>query len=60
MGVIFLIIFGMAAWWLWTLVNILKNSFTGNNKIIWLLVVLFIPPLGVILYATIGYKQKIT
>lgn len=41
------------------LVDILKNKFEGNDKIIWVLVVLFLNLLGAILYFTIGRKQKI-
>ncbi|MBI5747871.1 MAG: PLDc N-terminal domain-containing protein [Nitrospinae bacterium] len=45
--------------WFWALVDILKSEFTGSNKIIWLLIVIFIPFLGFILYFLIGRKQKI-
>ena len=41
------------------LIDILKSKFEGNNKIVWLLVVIFINLLGAILYFTIGRKQKI-
>ncbi|MDD2501228.1 MAG: PLDc N-terminal domain-containing protein [Geobacter sp.] len=44
---------------IWALVDILKSEFTGNNKIVWLLLVIFIPLLGVILYWFIGRGQKI-
>ncbi|MCU4175069.1 PLD nuclease N-terminal domain-containing protein [Carboxylicivirga sp. N1Y90] len=44
---------------LWALISILKNNFEGSNKIIWVLVVLFLPFLGAILYFTIGRKQRI-
>ena len=42
------------------LVDILKSEFTGNNKIVWVLVVLFLPLLGSILYFVIGCNQKTT
>lgn len=45
--------------WLWTIVDILKSEFIGSNKIIWLLISIFIPGLGVILYFLIGRGQKI-
>lgn len=45
--------------WLWALIDILKNDFTGSNKLIWLLLVLFIPVLGFVLYFLIGRRQKI-
>ena len=41
------------------LIDILKNEFEGNNKIIWVLVVLFLWLIGAILYYFIGRKQKI-
>jgi len=41
------------------LINLLKNQFTGNDKLIWLLVILFIPIIGSILYFTIGKKNQI-
>lgn len=40
------------------LIDILKNEFKGNNKIVWTLVVLFLPVLGGILYLFIGRGQK--
>ena len=42
-----------------TLIDILKSKFEGNNKIVWVLVVLFINLIGAILYFTIGKNQKI-
>ena len=40
-------------------VDILRNEFEGNNKIIWVLVILFLPLIGSILYFAIGSSQKI-
>lgn len=40
-------------------IDILKNEFTGYNKLIWLLAVLFAPVIGSIAYFFIGKKQKI-
>ena len=42
------------------LIDILKNEFTGNNKIAWLLVVLFTSFIGAVLYFIIGRKQKLS
>ncbi|HCY77715.1 MAG TPA: hypothetical protein DHV28_17525 [Ignavibacteriales bacterium] len=39
-------------------IDILKNEFTGSNKLIWLLAVLFAPVIGSIAYFFIGTKQK--
>ena len=39
-------------------IDILKNEFTGSNKLIWLLAVLFAPVIGSLAYFFIGTKQK--
>lgn len=49
-----------AVLWVIALIDILKNDFQGNNKIVWVLVVLLFPVLGAILYFTIGKSQRIT
>jgi hypothetical protein len=41
------------------LIDILKNEFSGQNKIAWLLVVLFTNFFGAILYFLIGRKEKL-
>ncbi len=41
------------------LIDILKSKFDGNDKLIWVLVVLFLSVVGAILYFIIGQKQKI-
>ncbi|HOP86863.1 MAG TPA: PLDc N-terminal domain-containing protein [Syntrophorhabdaceae bacterium] len=50
----------LAVLWLWALIDILRSNFSGMNKIIWLLLIIFIPLLGMILYFAIGKKQKIS
>ena len=45
--------------WLWALVDVLKNDFKNNNKLIWLLTVILVPIVGFILYFLIGYSQKV-
>jgi hypothetical protein len=45
--------------YIFVLVDILKSEFRGYNKIIWILLVLFLPALGTILYLLIGRKQKV-
>jgi hypothetical protein len=42
------------------LIDILRNEFKGNNKLIWILVILFTSLFGVLLYFRYGTKQKIT
>lgn len=41
------------------LVDILRNKFEDNNKVVWVLVVLFFNLIGAILYFIIGRKQRI-
>jgi len=51
---------GCLAAWIWALIDILKNEFTtGTNKLIWFLLVIFLPLLGSICYYFIGMKQKL-
>ena len=41
------------------LIDILVHEFKGKNKLIWILVVIFVGLIGPILYFTIGRKQQI-
>ena len=41
------------------LVSILKNDFKDNDKIIWVLIVLFLPFLGTLLYFILGNPKRI-
>lgn len=45
--------------WLIALIDILKSNFNGNNKLVWIVVVIFLPILGAILYFLIGKGQKV-
>ena len=54
-----LIIVFFALMWVSAFVDIIKNNFKRNNKLIWIIVVVLIPILGAILYFMIGRKQKI-
>ena len=40
-------------------IDILRSDFSGNNKIVWLLAVIFVPFIGAVAYLIIGRKQKI-
>ncbi|MEJ2684485.1 MAG: PLD nuclease N-terminal domain-containing protein [Candidatus Sulfobium sp.] len=44
--------------WVACLVDILRNEFLGNNKLIWFIAVTFIPVVGCLLYFFIGTRQK--
>lgn len=41
------------------LIDILRSNFEQNDKLIWVLVVIFLPLIGSILYFIIGRKKKI-
>ena len=45
--------------WIVALVDILRSEFQGYNKLIWVVVVIFLPIIGSILYFIIGKSQKI-
>lgn len=45
--------------WVSAFLDILKNNFKKNKKIIWIIVVVLFPLLGAILYFMIGRKDKI-
>lgn len=42
------------------LIDILRSEFTGSNKLIWVVVTIFLPFLGPLLYFSIGRKQKLS
>jgi hypothetical protein len=57
---VFLIGIGCTVLWIYCLVDIIRADFKGeNDKIIWLLLIIFLPLIGSILYLAIGMKQKI-
>ena len=45
--------------WVLVLADCLKSEFTGNNKIIWVIVIIFFPVFGLFLYLIIGRGQKV-
>lgn len=44
---------------LMALISALMNDFPGNEKIIWVLIILFLPFLGSVLYFLIGRDKRI-
>lgn len=44
---------------LFCLIDILRNKFEQNDKMVWVLVVILLPILGSLLYVTIGMRRKI-
>jgi len=45
--------------WLLALIDIMKHKFTGEIKLIWTLVVIFIPVVGSIVYFFVGRNQRL-
>ena len=46
--------------WIAALISILKNNFSGQyDKLIWIILVVFIPLIGTILYFAIGRNKRI-
>lgn len=41
------------------LISVLMNDFPGNEKIIWVLIIIFLPFLGSLLYFLIGRDNRI-
>lgn len=53
-------IIGVFVIWLWALIDIITSKFQENlMQIVWLLVVFFLPFIGVVLYLLIGRAMKI-
>ena len=44
---------------LMALISVLKNDFPGNDKIIWVLVIIFLPFFGSLLYFMVGRGRQI-
>lgn len=58
-SIFFLIALAMTGLWIWTIIHILRsNNKDDNTRIIWLLVVIFIPGMGTILYWLLGNEGK--
>lgn len=56
---VFLISVGVVVLWIWSLVNLLSSSVKNSTeKLLWVLVILFLPVLGPILYVFIGTDKK--
>jgi Kef-type K+ transport system membrane component KefB len=54
------IVAGVIIFWIATLVDILKHDFNSPiNKVIWIILVILLPLLGVILYYIVGKGQRI-
>lgn len=56
--ILFLFVLPVALWII-ALIDCLKSDFEKDGKVIWVLVIVFLPILGSILYLTIGRNQRI-
>ena len=54
-----IILFVTLFFWLFCVIDVLRSSFNGNDKLIWVLVLLFVPVLGPFLYLFIGRNKRI-
>lgn len=41
------------------LINVLTNQFPGNDKITWVIVIIFLPFLGALLYFLLGRRRRL-
>jgi len=53
--ILFVILFPVLA-----LIDVLLNEFQGNDKIMWVLIIIFLPFLGSLLYFLVGRDRRIT
>jgi len=51
---------GVFVFWLWMLIEVLMKEPADINKIVWFLVVFFMPLLGSLIYFLIRRPQRIT
>ena len=40
------------------ILDLLKSGFTGGKKVLWILLIIFVPVIGMILYFLIGKKKS--
>lgn len=56
LSLLLLIVFAIP---LLAIIDILRHQFKDNEKLIWVLVVLFMPLVGTLLYLALGRKKRI-
>lgn len=55
-----LLVISLIVLWIYTLIDVLRNDFKSSiNKLIWIIVILFLAQIGSILYLIFGRKQRI-
>ena len=54
------LVIGALVFWIWILVDCIRNeSSEGNDKIIWVLVILLVGPIGGVLYCVVRRPERI-
>lgn len=46
------------AFWVWMLVSALKNEPAGEDRIVWILVIILTGPIGALIYAFMRYRSR--
>lgn len=64
LGIGFIVIFGliilaMTVLWVYAIVDIAKSEFEGDNKMVWLLIVILVGFIGALIYFIVGREKKI-
>ncbi len=54
-----LAVLALLGFWVWALVDCAKGDFRGNDKIVWILIIIFTNWIGSIIYFAVGRAQKI-
>ena len=59
LGPVWIMIAIAAVFWIYSLVDVIRSDFTNpRKKTMWILLLIFLAPLGTILYLIIGKSQK--
>lgn len=56
LNILFIIVMLPTILWIWALVDCVKRDFRGNDKVIWVLIIILLPFIGSILYLIVGRK----
>jgi len=55
-----LILFTLTIAWIMALHDVIKNDFsTSRHKSVWILLLVFVPPIGLVLYWVVGVNQRV-
>ena len=54
-----LLVLLLLGFWIYCFIDILTSKFSGNEKLLWVVVVLFAPVSGMVLYLILGKRNKL-